>query len=148
MSRARLAAVIAALGLLCLGADYSGRIWSSPISKVTKTVVFSGGGGDASKTTSGLMPDGLFFFGITTKVTTAATGYTSIDIGVSGGDLDMFAAAAGITLGDTTDNKTNTANWSNPQLTANEVTITAVGGNCVDLAMSITVWYLDILVGN
>jgi hypothetical protein len=105
-----------------------------------EALTFQGGGGDASKVTSGLIPDGAWLKGITTRVTTAGTTCASVDIG-DGSDVDLYAAASAVTLSTTTDPSDHTATFANPHLAASEVTVTANGGNCVDLVILIVAYY-------
>lgn len=125
-----------------------GKGQSTNITVNTKSVTFAGGGGDASKTTTGtLIPAGAFIFGITSRVTTTATGCTSVDIGTSG-DTDAFANDTAITANTTTTMTNGTVQLSaanvalNPALAATEVVVTANGGNCVSGVWAITAHYM------
>jgi len=84
---------------------------------------------DASLTTSGLIPDGAFLYGVSTRITTALGGSTSFTAG-DGVDVDIFGAQATVTQGETTSPADFTANVANPQLAAAEVVLTFAGGNC------------------
>jgi hypothetical protein len=112
----------------------------------TESVTFAADPGDASKATTGtLIPDGAWLIGVTTRVTTGNTGgCTSMDIG-DGADVDLWGNDQGISQNDTTTNADATANWSNPELTGQEVTITAVGGDgaCDDMVVAITAHYFE-----
>jgi len=57
----------------------------------------------ATETVSGAIPAGALLLGVTARVTTAITGATSWDLGISGGDLDLFGAALSIDAGTTVD---------------------------------------------
>ena len=112
----------------------------------TETVTFAGGGGDASKTTTGtLIPDGVFLLGVSSRVVTADTGAcTSMDIGVAGGTANLFANDTSVADTEISDNTDATAAWANPILVATEVIVTGVGGNCVTLVVALTSHYIDI----
>lgn len=98
---------------------------------------------NASKVTSGLVPDGAFLLGITTRVTTAGAGCTSVSIG-DGTDVDMFGATTGITQNTTTTNADATAQFGrSPATAAMEVTITANGGNCTAGVWAVTAHYIQ-----
>jgi hypothetical protein len=110
---------------------------------ITESVTFQGGGGDASKTTAGsILPDGAYVTGVSGRVVTAGTTCTSFDVG-DGADVDLFAND--ISPADTTTftDTAATGNWSNPQIAAGEITVTGVGGNCVDLVVALTVHYFS-----
>lgn len=110
----------------------------------TETVTFSASPGDASVSTTSLIPDGAFLVGLSTRVTTTATNCTSVDIG-DGTDVDMFGAATAITQNTTTSNADATAQYGmSPAIGAKNVTITANGGNCFDGAWAITAHYIDV----
>lgn len=113
---------------------------SSTLTMATEDLTFAASPGDASKTTSGLIPDGAVLRGVTTRWTTAATNCTSVSIG-DGSDVDLFGATTGITQGTTTDNSDATAAFANPQLAATEITVTANGGNCFDGVIKIVAYY-------
>jgi hypothetical protein len=97
--------------------------------KVAKTTL-SGVTG-ASVTATSLIPDGAFVIGVTTKVTTAlgaGGGTTGYQVG-DGSDADRWGEATTITLGTSTDNTNATANPTGAFTAAQNVVITAVGGN-------------------
>ncbi len=98
--------------------------------------------GSASEVTSGLIPDGARLKYILTRVIEAESGgaCTSVNIG-DGTDPDLYALTAATTMGATTDGTDIQAQWANPQLTAGEVTITAVGGNCNNLRVRVVAVY-------
>lgn len=116
---------------------------------VQEILTFGGGGGDASKTTTAsFIPDGASLESLTSRVTTTATGCTSVDIGVTGVDVDAFADNAGITSGTTTDGShwttqvtTAAALQAKPVLANTAVTVLGVGGNCVSGVWRITACY-------
>lgn len=123
--------------------DDGGKGVTTYIRTNTETLTFAGGGGDASKTTSALVPDGAFLLGVTTRVTTTGTTCTSVDIG-DGTDVDMFGDNTGVTAGTTTDNSGATAQFARaPATAAMNVTITGVGGNCVSGVWRVTAHYIQ-----
>jgi len=101
-------------------------------------LTFAGNPGDASKTTVGTaICDGCNLLFVTTRVITAGTNCTSYSVGVDGGDLDIWGN--NIAVADTTTSTTAdaTAIWANPHLIAQEITLTANGGNCFDLVVDV-----------
>lgn len=85
----------------------------------------------AAVTATGLIPDGAVVVGVTTKVTTAlgvsggTTGYTVGD----GSDVDRWGAIVGTAAGTSSDNRDWTATTVQAFIAANNVVITASGGN-------------------
>lgn len=117
---------------------------STNIRSNTESISFSANPGDASISTSSLIPDGAFLLGLSTRVTTTATNCTSVDIG-DGTDDDMFGATTAITQNSTTDNSDATAQFAmSPAIGAQDVTITANGGNCFDGVWAVTAHYMDV----
>jgi hypothetical protein len=107
----------------------------------SEVLTFAASPGDATKTTTGLVPDGAFLDAITTRVLVQGTNCTSFDIG-DGADVDIFGAAIALTVGTTTTPADNTANVFNPQWDGGaEVTLTANGGNCFDLSVRVSASY-------
>jgi hypothetical protein len=108
---------------------------------IQQNLTFAANPGDASKTTSGLVPDGAMLMGIVTRVTTTATNCTSVNIG-DGTDPDMFAATSALIAGTTTDATNATAQYGRaPATAAMEVTVTGVGGNCYSGVWRVTAYY-------
>ncbi len=105
-----------------------------------EVLTFAANPGDASKTTSSLIPDGAVLNAMTTRVTTTGTNCTSIDIG-DGTDVDLYGAGIAVTAGTTTTNADATASFAKPLLAASDVTVTANGGNCFDLVIRIVPHY-------
>jgi hypothetical protein len=101
-----------------------------------QTMTFAASPGDATKVTSGLVPDGAWLYSIATRVLVEGTNCTSFKIG-DGSDDDIFGAAVALTVGTTTTNADATASFANPALAATEVTLTANGGNCFDLSVRV-----------
>ena len=127
------------------GADATlGKGQASNITMATQSLTFAANPGDASKVTSGLVPDGAILLGITTRCTTTGTNGTSVSIG-DGTDVDMFGATTGITAGTTTSNADATAQFGrSPATAAMEVTITANGGNIFSGVWAVTAHYITL----
>lgn len=120
-----------------------GKGQGTTIALATQSLTFAANPGDATKVTSGLVPDGAFLLGITTRVTTTATNCTSVSIG-DGSDVDMFGATTAITQNTTTTNADATAQFArSPATAAMEVTITANGGNCYTGVWAVTAHYIN-----
>jgi hypothetical protein len=105
-----------------------------------ETLTFAGGAGDASKTTSGLIPDGATAIAVTARVLVAGTTCTSADYG-DGSDVDLYGNNVAITAGTTLTSADYTAARTYNAIASEEVTITGVGGNCVDLSVRVQVRY-------
>lgn len=117
---------------------------ATSIAGSSQVLTFAANPGDASKVTSGLIPDGAVLVGVTSRVTTAGSNCTSISIG-DGTDVDMFGATLPITLAATSDNSNATAQFAmSPATAAKEVTVTANGGNCYNLVIRITAHYITV----
>jgi len=107
----------------------------------TRAVTLSGLTGASVATTTGLIPDGAVLVGLTTRVSTAITGATGYDIG-DGSDADRWGANIGFALNTASDNRDWTATTIQCFTAAQEVTLTAVGGNFTDGAVQIVAHYL------
>jgi hypothetical protein len=105
-----------------------------------ETLTFAGGGGEASKTTSGLIPKGATNFAVTAYVLIAGTTCTSADYG-DGTTQDIYGDGIAVSAGTQleSDNWDTDVKWN--ASVAEEVTITAVGGNCVDMSVRVHVSY-------
>lgn len=109
--------------------DYDGENNCKTNVRVAETELTSVSG--ASVTASSLIPDGAFLLGVTTRITTAlgtTNGTTGYNVG-DGSDADRFGVASAVTLGTTTDNTSATAAFTGSFTSANDVVLTAVGGN-------------------
>lgn len=95
----------------------------------------------ASVTASAIIPAGAIVVGVTAKVLTAVTGATSWQLGTAA-DPDRFAAAGGIALGSTTDNRNWTSGALECFLTATNLVLTANGANFTGGAIYISVQYI------
>jgi hypothetical protein len=100
----------------------------------------------ASVTSTGLIPDGAFVLGVTTRITTSlgtsngTTGYTVGD----GTDADRWGAITGTAAGTTSTNADATASFIGAFTAANDVVITATTGNFDGTgAIRVTVLYID-----
>lgn len=115
--------------------------------KVATTLLSAVSG--ASVTATSLIPDGAFVIGVATRVTTAignGGGTTGYQVG-DGSDADRWGSIAAITAGTTSSNADATANFTGAFTSANNVVITAVGGNFDGTgAIRVTVAYLDVTV--
>lgn len=126
-----------------LGILHGSKFPETIIAAITESVTFAADPGDATKTTTGsILPDGAWVLQVTGRVVTAGTNCSSFDVG-DGVDPDLFAD--NISVADTTTftSADATANWSNPQTSAGEITVTGVGGNCFDLVVALTVHYIS-----
>jgi len=109
-----------------------------------QTITFAGGGGEASKSTSGLVPDGAILHGVSTYTLVTGTGCSSADYG-DGTTVDFFGNNIALTSGTTTTPANQTANTANPQWNGGaDVEITGVGANCVDLSVRVIAIYTTI----
>ena len=112
----------------------------------TASVTFAADPGDASKTAAALIPDGAFVVGFSSRVTTAGTNCATIDIGIAGGDTDLFADDSAVVAGTLTTNASVTADLAaagHPALAATDVIVTG-NANCFGLVVALTVHYLDV----
>lgn len=85
----------------------------------------------ASVTATGLIPDGAVLVGLTSKVTTGlgtGNGTTGYQIG-DGSDADRWGAITGTVAGTSSDNTNWTAGTVQAFTSAQDVVVTAVGGN-------------------
>lgn len=101
----------------------------------------------ASVTISNLIPDGAWVVGVSTRITTAlgtTNGTTSYTVG-DGSDADRWGDSGAVTLGTTTNNTDATADATGMFTSANDVVLTAVGGNFDgDGDIRVVVHYIDI----
>lgn len=106
-------------------------------------LTFAADPGDASKTTSGLIPDGCILLGVTGRVITGGTNASSMNIG-DGSTADLYGATISIADTTTFGPADHTAALSNPQIAAGDVTVTGVGGNIFDMVIDITAHYITL----
>lgn len=95
-------------------------------------------------TATDLIPAGSIVLGVATRVTTAITGMTSIDIG-DGTDPDKWGDDEALTAGSTTTVVHSTAGDPTAYAAATSVVLTAVGGGADFTAgvVKIVVFYMD-----
>lgn len=100
----------------------------------------------ATVTATSLIPDGAFVLGVVTRVTTQlgnGSGTTGYQVG-DGSDADRWGSVTGLTVGTDTDNTDATASFVGAFTSANNVVITANGGNFDGTgAIRVTVLYID-----
>lgn len=112
----------------------------------TDSVTFAN---DASKTATGIIVDGAFMVGTSGRVTTSLAGCTSVHVGRAA-DTDMFKANLAVAAGSTFTNADATAAFSTmpsgafPSTAAQNIVVTAVGGNCTAGVVALTVHYIDV----
>jgi hypothetical protein len=110
--------------------------------QVTDTVTGMTG---ATASATSLIPAGVLLLGVTTRVITAITGPTDIDIGYSG-DVDAFGdGLTALTAGSTTDLSAHTATGPLYFTGATSVVITTNGGNFTAGAMRVTAHYIQLV---
>ena len=111
----------------------------------TATALLSAVSG-ATVTSTGLIPDGAFVIGVSTRVTTSlgtGNGTTGYQVG-DGVDADRWGDKTGTAAGTTTTNADATADFSGAFTAANDVVITAKTGNFDGTgAIRIAVHYFD-----
>jgi hypothetical protein len=113
---------------------------TNTLKHATEELTFAANPGDASKTTTGLIPDGVFLKSISTRVVTAGTNCTSFDIG-DGSVQDLWGNDISVADATTTSNANATASWAALAVDAAEVTLTANGGNCFDMVVRVVATY-------
>jgi len=100
----------------------------------------------ADTVAAGLIPDGAFLIGVSTRIDTAfgaSNGTTGYQVG--DGDVDRWGNIGAITQGTRSDNTNATADATGFYTAASDVTITAVGGNFDGTGdLRVVVHYLDI----
>jgi len=106
-----------------------------------ETLTFAGGGGDASKTTTNLIPAGSRDVVVTARVLTQGANCTSADYGESGGTVDLWGDDIAVAATTTVDPTDYTSNLTFNTETATDVIITGVGGNCVDMVVRVGARY-------
>ncbi len=96
--------------------------------KVTAAVTAASG---ATATATNLIPDGAFVIGVTTRVTTAlgvTNGTTGYAVG-DGTDPNRWGDIVGTAINTASTNADATANFTGAFTSANNVVLTAAGGN-------------------
>ena len=124
-----------------LHADATG---AGPNLKTASTLLSAVSG--ATVTATSLVPDGAFVLGVTTRITTTlgtSNGTTGYNVG-DGTDADRWGAITGTAAGTISTNADATANFTGAFTAANNVVLTAVGGNFDGTgAIRVTVVYID-----
>lgn len=103
-------------------------------------LTFAGGGGGSSLTTSGLILRGDDVRAITTWILVEGSGCTSLDLG-DGVTVDLLGNNVSVTAGSTTTADDATAEFQGVAFANEEITVTAVGGNCVDTSIRVRLHY-------
>lgn len=111
---------------------------------ITSKVTASGALSGATVTLTGAIPAGCLLLGVTARVTTTITGATSWDLGISGGDTDLFANDEALAAGTTTDISDYTAQPDCYYMAATDLLLTANGSNFTGGVVSVTVHYIDL----
>lgn len=109
----------------------------------TETVTFAADPGDASKSTSTLIPAGVILQGITARVVIDGTTCTSIDLG-DGTDADRFGDDIAVATNTTVTPANATADPTGWASGVRNVVVTANGGNCVGLQIVVAAHYLEL----
>lgn len=125
-----------------LGTEYLGFSGSKRTCQWTpgEVLTFAGNPGDASKTTTGLIPDGATDFVVVAYTTVVGTNCTSADYG-DGSDVDLYGNDLTLSVGTKVNPTGYTGALARNVFAASEVTITGVGGNCFDLAVRVIAYY-------
>ena len=89
----------------------------------------------------GLIPAGAVLVGLTTRVTALITGATSFDIG-DGSDVDRWGAGIAVAATTTSDNTDWTSGIISGFPSAQDVTVTANGGNFTGGTIRATAHYM------
>jgi hypothetical protein len=110
-----------------------------------KILTFAANPGDASKITSGLIPDGATDIGITTRTLVTGTNCSDVDYG-DGTSQNLYGDAIALTAGTTTNSSDFTANIQPNAFIPEELKITGTDGagglaNCYDLSVRIEAYY-------
>jgi hypothetical protein len=105
-----------------------------------ETLTFAGGGGDVSKTTSGLIPVGATSIVVMARTLVTGTTCTSADYG-DGSTVDLYGDNIAVSAGTTLSSDDYTSDIAYNASSAEEVTITGVGGNCVSLSVRVLAAY-------
>jgi hypothetical protein len=106
-----------------------------------QVLTFAADPGDASKTTSGLVPLGATSMVITAYTVVAGTNCTSADYGDPTGGVNDYGDAISVSAGATVTPADYKANLNYNTISGEEVIITANGGNCFDLSVRIVAYY-------
>jgi len=113
------------------------------LNKTTELTSMSG----ATVTWTSAIPSGSMVIGVTARVTVLIEGATSLDVGISGGDTDLFIdgmAVALDTVGDLTDSN---AALTSPIIyqSATSILVTGQGGSFTAGSLRLTLHYIDLI---
>jgi hypothetical protein len=112
--------------------------------KTTELTSMSG----ATITWSNAIPAGSMVFGISARVTTLVTGATTMDIGESGGDTDLYIDGMAVAADTTADIANSNAALTGPKAyqSTTSILVTAVGGaaNFSAGALRLTLYYIEL----
>jgi hypothetical protein len=115
------------------------------IKTTTSEITLSG----ATTTYNNALPAGTIILGVTARVTEEITGCTSFDVGINGGDADLFLDGVGVAAGTTADLANANASFTAPYINLSLATIliTAVGGAASFSGgkVRLTVHYIDLV---
>ena len=100
----------------------------------------------ATETWANAIPAGTIVLGVTAKVTTLITGATSFDVGISGGDVDLFIDGMSVALNTTGDIANSNASFTNPisYQSNTSILVTAIGGNFTAGVLRLVLHYIDL----
>ena len=85
--------------------------------------------------------------GVTARVTLLITGATSFDVGISGGDTDLFLDGIAVALNTTGDLANSNAALTTPIIyqAATSILVTAVGSDFTAGSLRLTLHYIDLV---
>lgn len=107
------------------------------------TFSLSGLSGGTVVSTGARIPAGSYLLGVIARVTTAITGATSWDIGISGGDTDVFGSTLSPASGTTTNHSSFTADPARFSTSDREIILTANGSSFTDGTVKISIYYIN-----
>ena len=100
----------------------------------------------ATETWVGALSAGTITLGVTARVTELITGATTLDIGISGGDADLFVDGMAVALNTTADIADSNAAFTAPLVNqaTKDILITSQGGNFTAGKLRVVVHYIDL----
>lgn len=123
---------------------YRANLQAMWIRSATTELTLSG----ATTSWNSSLPAGTIILGVTARVTELITGATSFDVGVSGGDTDLFLDGVAVAAGTTADLEDANASFTAPFVNSSlgTILVTAVGGTVSFSAgkVRLTVFYIDL----
>jgi len=113
------------------------------LNKTTELTSMSG----ATVTWTNAIPAGSMVLGVTARVTLLITGATSFDVGISGGDTDLFLDGIAVALNTTGDLANSNAALTTPIIyqAATSILVTAVGSDFTAGSLRLTLHYIDLV---